>query len=110
MKFYLLTILFFTTTTLRVHAQDIKEYKSRKLFLEEKIAQLWQPNNVLDGDISSSVFIPFFIHKNNLITNDENKDLIKNGILYLKRDTEGKEVEFSVDGSQSNQNININME
>lgn len=110
MKFYYIITLFFTTSTLNIYAQDVKEYKSKKLFLEEKIAQLWQPNNVLDGDVSSSVFIPFFIHKNNLITKDENKDLIKNGTLYLKRETNGKAVDFSVDSSQSEQDININME
>lgn len=107
-KLLLVSIIFFNKT----YAQDVKNYQERKLILENQIANLWQPNNVLDGNLSSEVFIPFFINeKRNLINNGNNENtFIDNKNIFVRRNISGQEVNFFIDDINSNEDLNINKE
>ena len=106
----ILLLSFFITA--KNYAQDIKSYQQRKIILENKIANLWQPNNDLDGNLSSEVFIPFFVNNKKEKIDEKNMEntLIQNNRLFVHRNISGKEVNFSVDDINLDDDININRE
>lgn len=111
MKIKVILLLSFFITN-KNYAQDLKSYQQRKIILENKIANLWQPNNVLDGNLSSEVFIPFFVNNKNGIIDENNTQntLMENNRLFVRRNISGKDVNFGVDDINSDDDININRE